>query len=256
MPDPQLISIPFVMPLERRNNPGYSWNNDFRTGERHVIFQHTLEGAGAFRIGGVTHSVPVGYAFLAVVPERSRYFFPREARQPWAFRWFNIYGAFGIELWRDFRKQFGPVLPLPLDSSADKLLQAILQLVSSHRNPDVFLAGEMAYEFYLAWWRQVQSEQPTAPQIDRIRESEQFCHQRFRRPIAVKEIASHVGLTREHFTRLFRSRHQMGPATYLRNIRLKEARRLQRMAPFTLKELALRIGFASARQLARYLDGK
>lgn len=111
----------------------------------------------------------------------------------------------------------------------------------------------MAYQFYLAWWQQLQLQQPMGRYADPVAEAEKFCRQHFRRPLAVKEIASHVGLTREHFTRLFRQRHAEGPATYLRELRLQEARRLRREHRLPLAELALRTGFPSARQLGKLL---
>lgn len=248
-----MMSIPYSIYEERRTTPRYNWNNDSRGNDPYVIFQYTLEGAGAFELNGVTYPVEAEHAFLAIVPERSRYFYPPQASEPWVFRWFNIYGDFAIELWRDFRSKFGAAPTLPFGSAAERIFREIVHIVATQRNPDIYIIGEMAYQLYLTWGRQLQSQQSYPNRIDPVREAEKFCLQHFRRPIAVKEIASHVGLTREHFTRLFRERHRVGPAAYLRSIRLKEARRLQRTTGMPLKELALRTGFPSARQLSEHL---
>ncbi len=253
MPDLNIMSIPYAIFEERRNSPRYNWNNHLRRDDPNVIFQYTLEGAGVFEINGVAHPVEPEHGFLAIVPERSRYFYPQQARQPWIFRWINIYGDFGIKLWRDFRENFGPTPCLPFDSPAERIFREITHLLSTQRNPDTYVIGEMGYQFYLTWGRQLQSQQPLPNKGDPVMEAEKFCLQHFRRPITVKEIAAHLGLSREHFTRLFRARHRLGPAAYLRAIRLKEARRLQRGTRMPLKELALRTGFPSARQLGKYL---
>lgn len=248
-----MLTIPYVRLLERRASPRYDWSNENREGSLFVIMQYTVKGCGGFDFEGNSYEVRPGQALLAIPPERSRYYYPPSSTEPWEFRWLNFYGEFSVQLWRDFRKKFGPVPALPADSPAERLLREIIQLVGSQRHPDLFLVGEMAYQFYLTWWRQLQEQQPLPDFADPIAEAEKFCRQHFRRPLAVKEMAHHVGLTREHFSRLFQERLHQGPAAYLRALRLKEARRLRRAQPMTLTELALRTGFPSARQLGKLL---
>lgn len=253
MAEPFLLSVPYIKEQETRMNPRYEWRNDERGDDRYVILQHTFSGAGRFELEGVTHEVGPEMAFLAVVPERSRYFYPPGGKEPWVFRWMNFYSDFSIRVWSEFRRQFGPVLSLPMRSPAERILREMIRLIASQRRPDPLMIGEMAYQFYLTWWRQLQLQQPLPDYDDPVAEAEKFCRQHFRRPLAVKEIADHVGMTREHFTRLFREQHQQGPAAYLRAMRLKEARRLRRANRLPLAELAMRTGFSSARQLSKLL---
>ncbi len=253
MAEPPMLTVPYVKLQERRANPRYDWPNENRCPSPFVILQYTVNGCGGFDLDGIPHEVGPGHALLAIPPERSRYYYPPSRKEVWEFRWLNFYGDFSVQLWRNFRKQFGPVPALPPQSPAERLMREIIQLVGSQRHPDPFLVGEMAYQFYLTWWRQLQEQQPLPDFADPVVEAEKFCRQHFRRPLAVKEIAHHVGLTREHFSRLFQERHQQGPAAYLRTLRLKEARRLRRAQPMTLTELAMRTGFPSARQLGKLL---
>lgn len=253
MSDPMMLAIPYGNMGEKRSTPRYDWPNEKRADVSFVILQYTLCGQGAFEIADRTYPVLPGHALLAIPPEPTRYYYPPGSPEPWEFRWLNFYGEFSVSLWRDFRQKFGPVPELPLGSPAERLLVDILKRVLGQRHPDAFLIGELAYQFYLTWWRQLQEQQPLSKWADPVIEAEKFCAQHFRRPLAVKEMADHVGMTREHFTRLFRAKHRMGPASYLRALRLREARRLRKIQPVTLAELAMQTGFSSARQLGNLL---
>ena len=87
-----LLTAPYARGLEVINSSRYQWNSFERGKEPFVIFQYTLEGIGAFSLKNRTYEVPAGSAFISLVPERARYFFPPDSRQPWSFCWLNFYG--------------------------------------------------------------------------------------------------------------------------------------------------------------------
>lgn len=251
-PDALLISIPFGVALETRQSPRYFWNCAKRGNEPLAILQWTLEGEGRFAFQGKEHPVRAGEAFIAVVPEKSTYYFPKEAQTPWKFAWLNIYGELGISLCRQFRNQFGPVMPLPKPSPAGSIFLRLTQLANAAKLPDPYETSAMGYRLLMEWSRQL--TRPLYQRSDPIQVATAICASRFREPWGVKELADQTGLSREHFTRIFTQRTGQSPAGYLRRLRVDAAKEMIQSQNFPLTEVALRCGFSSTRSLRRALD--
>lgn len=241
-----LFSIPFATSRETRNRARYDWNCEGRGNTPFVILQYSLAGLGRFQIGGVTHDVPAESAFIALVPEKARYFYPPEGGQPWTFCWLNFYNPFSIELWRKFRTQFGPVIRLPATSTAALNLRRLARLVDTRKFPDRFEISQEAYTFYMSCWRQL--SHPAYAGDGAVAAAVRYCREHFRDPMSIKELASQSDLSREHFSRLFKEHVGMAPGSFLRMQRLEAAADLLAGSSLPLKEIALRSGFFSTRQ--------
>lgn len=242
-----LMSAPFGRSVEAVQSARYVWDSARRNPSQFVIIQWTRSGEGRFAWEGGAHPVPAGHAFVALVPEASRYFFPRGSRKAWTFSWLNLYGGFAREICRDLRRAFGPVLPLPPRSPAALAFARLVEWAEARRFPDRFEVSREAYAFLMEWARQL--DQPAGREDDPVEAVEQIFRARFREPWGIKEIAGETGLSREHLTRLFAARKGISPARYLRGLRAEEARRLIRQGRATLGEAALRSGFPSVRSM-------
>ena len=239
------MQIPFACSDETRSSSRYHWECRNRGDNAFVILQWSRRGAGYFEFEGVTLAVPENHAFLALIPESAAYGYPAGGRVPWTFSWLNIYGEFGVSLWRVFREKFGPVVPRA--SPAGLLLQQLLQRVETRADIDRFQLGELAYAFYLKWWAQL--ERPRSADGSSLDHAIRYCREHFLEPVTIKELADRAHLSREHFTREFQSRLGLSPGRFLRRERLRAARALLKNSPLPLDEIARRTGFYSARQL-------
>jgi hypothetical protein len=94
------LSIPFAASREVQNRARYSWDCERRGNTPFVILQYSLAGSGRFQVGGATYDVPAESAFIALVPEKARYFYPPEGSAQWTFCWLNFYNPFSIQLWK------------------------------------------------------------------------------------------------------------------------------------------------------------
>ncbi len=256
-PDDLLISLPFAERENIAHSSRYYWNSAQRGNEQFVIIQRTQTGYGIFEIDGKPWPVPPESAFIAIVPEQSVYYFPKEAQIPWHFSWINFYGNLGISLTREFRNTFGPVLPLPARSEAGRLYRR-LAFPEPGSSLDPHKTSAACYTFLMEWARQL--TRPMQREGDPVETALALCASRFREPLGVKELAAITGLTREHFTRLFTARTGRSPARHLRDLRVKAAREMIRTqegsnaAP--AREVALRCGFPSVRSLKAALAGE
>ena len=244
-----LIEVPYGKPRETAHSPKYHWRCWDRDHVGFVILQYTLTGEGRFRTPDREWRVPAGHAFIALVPEQAEYCHPGGGAMPWTFCWLNFYGKLARDLWGEIRAAHGPVFPLPLRSSAAQRLRKLAAEGARRTGVDRFERAAEAYALWTECGRQLGGD----PGPDPLGDPEGFAARHYRDPWAVKEMAALAGMSREHFTRRFRERHGLGPAAWLRRMRVGTARRLLRESGLPLAEVALRCGFATPRQLTRAL---
>jgi len=244
-----ILSGLYAKPHEVVNSSRYQWNCFDRGKVPFVIFQYTLEGSGCFTLDGETHEVPAGSAFISLLPENGRYFYPPEKREPWIFCWLNFYGEWGLDLWARLRRQFGPVVHIPRQSAVEAELLGFARKVVERKFADRYEAGAEAYSFYINYWREL--AQPRRTRADPVEEAVRICRHHYRDPVSVKELAAQSNLSREHFSRLFKERQGVSPAAFLREQRLRAAAQMLQYSPLPVKEVALRTGFYSARHLMK-----
>jgi AraC-like DNA-binding protein len=239
-----LFQVTFGSRREERDSPRYRWDNRRRGTDPFVIMQLTLRGEGRFRDrDGKIHAVTPGHAFIALLPEDTAYFYPEDATRPWVFSWLNLYGDLALNLWRGLRDTAGPVVPLTRRGRGRFVRLA--GRVGGRARPDPYETSRAAYELYLETLRHLPRRRPVQP----LREAVSFLHAHYPKPVRMKEVAARAGMSREHFTRLFTRERKMGPAEYLRGIRLEAAARLLRTTEFPVAEAAFRSGWASATKL-------
>jgi len=244
------ISVPFGCITETTQTSRYHHDGNARGEEPFVIIQWTYSGVGEFRHGAETYSVPPGHAFIAIVPEDSAYYYPPEGRDPWSYGWLNFYGELGIHLCRRLREAFGPVLPLHAQGTAGKMMTRLIRQADNRTWGDAYASSADCYTFLMEWLREL--EQPSQRR-EPIQTAIHICQTRFREPLGVKELAAETGLTREHFSRLFAQATQSSPARFLRQLRVEAAQQLISQHSISLKEVALRCGFPSAKAMNRAL---
>ena len=120
---------------------------------------------------------------------------------------------------------------------------------ASAKSRDPWRHSAKCFEFLSTWKGEL--AHPSGTVANPADVAAEIMEQQFREPLTVKEIAAQVALTREHLSRLFIERHGIGPAAYLRSIRFRHAVRLLAEKNLSLRETALRSGFASAAAMRR-----
>jgi len=202
--------------------------------------QYTHRGEGVFELDGNSHRVPQGYAFIALLPENSRYYYPGGGCGPWVFSWINFYGEWAVPLWTNLRNIAGPVIPLP--PPALRLMRRVIARARERAWADPYEASRTAYGFYLETLRHAPRPRTTQPFQDVIA----YFRSHYQKGIRMKEVAALTGVSREHFTRLFARQMGCGPAACLRRIRLEAAAQLLRTTDLPVAEVAFRTGWTSA----------
>jgi len=92
-----------------------------------------------------------------------------------------------------------------------------------------------------------------APKSDRIQAALSFARQHLRQPLTVDALADQVGMSRRHFTRIFRDQTGQSPARAIETLRAEAARTLLDSAALSLDAVARESGFSSAEQMRQAL---
>lgn len=246
-----MLDIPFANRNESVNSQRYFWNNATRGEDSFVIIQWTHSGEGRLFVNGRSHPLGPGRAMIAMVPEASRYGYPDGGGAAWTFSWVNFYGTMAKPVAAEFRRLYGPAPRLADDGEAGRIFFELVALARS-RNRDPHETTLLVHRFWIEWSRELAG--PVDLTGDPVTAAIQLFENGFRDPHAMKSVAARVGLSREHFSRIFTAGTGVPPAEYLRRIRAARARMLMRSGKLPLKEVALRTGFPSVKSLHRAME--
>ena len=98
-------------------------------------------------------------------------------------------------------------------------------------------------EQILLWSHTINPKNKQASMDERIVRAMHYIAEHFARDLDIPEVASHVGLSRAHFTRLFRRESGISPRCYIESCRIEEAQHLLQNNALTVAEVAYACGF-------------
>lgn len=128
------------------------------------------------------------------------------------------------------------------DPVLDRVARSLLH--AAHSSPPA-LYVESAAEFLAAHLFVREPAPVTGNGEPRIERSLEYLRDNLQRDLSLVEIADSVGLSRHHFLRTFKEVTGYTPFTYLRNLRVDEARRHLERSTQSITEIAYLCGFGS-----------
>lgn len=232
---------------EKVKSTRYSWDGLQRGSHPYVIIQWTLSGTGIFETQNKKYEVGPGKAFVTIVPENSRYYYPQGARDPWVFSWLNLSGNLAVHLWGQLQRKMGSVMDLSGQTSVQLLFEELARKTEGKRWRDPQEMHQRCFEFFLDWEQAVSS--PRKVKGGGLEWTRDLLRSDFRGSLAVKELADRLGWSREHFSREYQKRFRITPGAELRERRFEEACRLLKSTTWTTQMVARRSGFSNATQM-------
>jgi len=244
----------FFGSVETRTDPtSYHWDGMKRLARGDpplFAFQLTLAGWGNFQLYGQPPlRVTPGKAFIALMPSRHRYYLP-ENSPGWTFAWISIYHPY---LLARIAKQVAITGPLfevapdgPLAASTARLVRGAIKKDFRNR----FEVELALFEFLLA------CEQSAEQARDSFRDTPDQGRQLLDavrshivaglpKALDVHALAAGHGMSRTHFSHLFRARTGLTPAHFATEVRIHEAARMLLETHAPLKQIAAACGFAN-----------
>ncbi len=217
----------------------YSFDNRVR--EHFSLFQYTLAGEGCFRgaTGSDTIAMTPGRGFLVNCPSDTAYWLP-EGRT-WEFVYLLFVGDMARHHVDQLIAAHGSVFELPATSSPIDLLQRTYADAAAGIVSDKYLLSARVYQFLMELYRQALPCEQMVPAIDRV---VRFIEQDYRNPaLSVDDLAKRAGLSKFHFSRLFRQQLGVSPFVYVTQVRMNRARDLLLSTTMPIKQLSQSVGF-------------
>ena len=233
--------MPTSVGVDTATGPGYDWDGNARGNTPFSVLQHTFEGSGRLRHEQRSFRIRPGETMLVTIPHAHRYWL--EAGESWSFFWIAFSGREAMRLHRAIVLTAGPVFRLA-PRTVDHLAAVCLSL-----RADVKSAGEASCEAYRATMALHDDIMASAEAVsghvghEAIERTVVHIQANLSRPLDIAHLAEVAGMSRAHFSRLFKRHLGMPPAEYVVHERMQQAARLLADPRLSVKAVSIACGF-------------
>lgn len=233
---------------QTEKSPNYFYDNIHRKDRnaKQCVIQRTISGAGFYRDRETDTLVEAGYAMLFRHGEESAYGYPENATEPYVLEFISL--QVDIELFDTIRRTGGSRIALPPRAEATNAFTRLFRHYQMRTFRDRFHESLCVYELLIALLRQVSRSDPLRDPVAAARD---YILDHYAEPFSQKEVATRVGLSREHLAREFKRRYAVSPGEYCRQLRMQRAQELLRLPFAPMTEIASRCGYTDAGSFAR-----
>ncbi|HAU36170.1 MAG TPA: AraC family transcriptional regulator [Phycisphaerales bacterium] len=230
---------------EIRTDPSYDLHGLKRGRSEFTLLQYTLVGEGRLTVEGRKYAVTPGTAMLLWFPHDNRYHLPRGGR--WEFFYLCLHGSEMMRIWRAAVARLGPLASFPPDSPVVEAAARACRHVLRGEVQSPWGASALAYEVGMRLMEAAHAGQSPPVRGGRpqaVARAIQFCRERLAEPIGVDDLAAAAGLSRYHFSRLFRRCEGMAPGEFLLRQRMRRAVERLQTTRQSVKTVAFECGYA------------
>ncbi len=242
---------PFTFGRNVIDSPRYHYEGANRTFDQpHTIFQYTLSGEGEVVYDGKKHKVPQGYGFFCNSHDpKLVYYYPASNVEPWTIIYITFINL--QPLCHDCCSKYGPVFQLPENSPIITALNRMLDAKGNHINLKKHQAMELASQAVSSVLHSFELMHEKRSGHVLVYKVWRFIEENINEPLSVDTIASVVGVTREHLSRVFKEEEGISLAKYIRRMKVREAGRLFLSGETTVKEVSAKLGFDNTSNFIR-----
>jgi AraC-like DNA-binding protein len=240
----------------------------------HYVLVTSLEGSEQIVVDGKPYEVATGQSYL-IQPNQLADLTSKAGNRPVWIHFDLMYNAARSDyrLVESYEPELGSRAKLLQPSSEEiygvdlpVLVPKELALVFRKEVPRIahqrcgaddfgLLEGNLALQkLLLAWVGRRRRELGVTNNLDietRIRQAEELAHARLGTAFSVSDFAEAAGLSRAHFSTLYREKRGLGPGTYLRNERMRLACYLLQTTELSVSEIGTMVGYGEPSAFGR-----
>lgn len=242
--------------FETRKDTSYRRNvfqkNPVETWPRHVTFQYTLSGEGAFEDDDGIHPMKPGSFFIMGVPSRHVYYLP-EHSPSWTFAYMAILHPYIAE---QLELAIAESTTMWTVECQQNLIQQAFNLIVAHHQRA--FTDEIAEEQALFSWMfefirySRQNSQSFKPAEQLLTDVRAQVLEALPQALDVPTLASLYAMSRSNFSHYFHRLTGISPAGYMREVRLQHAADLLKQSRHaSIKHVAAQCGFPDVPTFAK-----
>ncbi len=236
---------------ESRTEHTYIWDGLQRGEEGRVIFQYTLDGSGAIRIGEETYHLTKGDAFFVEIPSDHCYYLPEESAR-WDFMYITVYGNEALHHFHFITEKYGHIFQFPNHANPIKHILRTLEKLETTGINHAYEASGYAYSFLMEFLQYLEYEQRQEKYLPMaIAKAVSFIEKNYAEDISLNDMVAVSGLSKYHFTRLFSASVNQTPIEYLTKVRIQHALDLLQDNEKTIEEIAKEVGYTSSNYFSK-----
>ncbi|WP_163539807.1 AraC family transcriptional regulator [Gracilibacillus sp. YIM 98692] len=240
-----------VIGKENRTDYNYKWDGLKRSENDRFVFQYTLGGNGAIRIGTHTYTLSKGEAFFVRLPSDHCYYLPEDSHH-WEFIFLTLYGDEARHFYEKIIEKHGHILSMPSHVKPIKHIFRILEKIETTGIHNGYEASNYAYTFLMECMHYLEHVQKSDDEVPvAIAKTLSFIKENYQKDVGLEDIVSVSGLSKYHFTRLFHKTMKETPMQYLTKIRMHHALELLQHRALTIEEVALAVGYSNGNYFSK-----
>jgi AraC-like DNA-binding protein len=237
------------------DNPSYYSEGKLRPAEAHCVFHYTLRGRGECRYYNKVQSVLPGQGFIQVINDPNvGYYYPKDSNEEWEFVCFCFDGGNSLQIMNELTKKYGCVYSIPKDTP---ILVELLDESKWQKDSLLSIFDSSRY-FYALYLELVNSVSHTFDIYSHkiVLEVKKTVSALICKNPSIEEIASRLGMTREHISRTFHTFTGKKLKTYISEQQLVYACNLLLNTNMTVQEIAVNMSFSSTSNFIRFFKSK
>lgn len=214
---------------------GYNWDQ--------ILF--CAAGNGTLEYDGKEVQIGAGDYFFLPKNKPHTYYPDGEL---WEVRWIAFEGSVCDEI----LLRFGMTEPIVLTPADETTMERIFdKMVVSQENDILYcdhICSGLVYDYLIEFHRLMDADADSgrSRQLSMLLPVLRFMHDNFRSDISLAQLSEIIGVTPQHFCRVFRKTMNVRPSEFLTQIRLDEAKRLLSERDVPVSDAAERSGFRNA----------
>ncbi len=241
--NPEARTLPFFLfgiggseYQERVNRPdGYNWDQ--------ILF--CAAGSGTLEYDEKEVKIGAGdYFFLP--KNKPHAYYPNE--ELWDVRWIAFEGS----ICDDILVRFGMTVPIVITPADETTMERIFDKMVISQENDIlycdYTCSGLVYDYLIEFHRLMDADADSARSrhISMLLPALRFMHDNFRNDISMTQLSEIIGVTPQHFCRVFKKTMNVRPNEFLTQIRLDEAKRLLSKRDVSVSDAAEKSGFRDA----------